>query len=375
MSTELVAHGAALPLTEVAYSKFTQARIDLLMKAKGNGAPLEIFYAFLELSARYDLDPLADEIWLAPMSGRNGQGGRLSILIGRNGYLKVARGHEDFIDVDADVVYSEDEYRVTRKADGTRTVEHSYGNPAKRGEAVGAYAVLQRNGYPDKYFFAPLAQYAKDASKSAWSYRDSMIIKCAVSYITRITYGVSGAVPADEVGAGLALDRADGNVIDAEGHETQPLALPQDLATLVARAAAVDSKSWRANEVAARLPDQDDRAYESAVRQIVSELQAWLVENEPQDAVVVFPDRNGDGSVDVAAELQHRWDVDPGWRGKVQPLLSRYVDAETGLEAAIGDGEDEKAAEMREALGDVAAELRDLGVPEGWWPETAGDQS
>jgi hypothetical protein len=134
-SQEVVVRGAALPLTEAAYKKFDQGRIDLLQKTVGGTAPLPTFYAFLELSARYDLDPLTGQIWLAQMPGRNGAAGRYAILVGRDGYLAVADRDPGFIDVDADVVYSKDEFRVTRKADGTRTVEHAYGNPSSAANA------------------------------------------------------------------------------------------------------------------------------------------------------------------------------------------------------------------------------------------------
>jgi hypothetical protein len=234
------------------------------------------------------------------MPGRNGAAGRYAILVGRDGYLAVADRDPGFIDVDADVVYSKDEFRVTRKADGTRTVEHAYGNPSTRGECLGAYAVLRREGKPDRYFYAPLDQYARNAEKSAWSYRDAMVIKCAVSYITRITYRVSGPVPADEVG--LALDQADGTEV------VQPAG------------------------------------------------------NEP---------------VDVAAELQKRWDTDREWRASVAPLLDRYATLEAAVDEALSSGQDEQAQEMRAQLAVIAGDLDALGVPEGFWPENlaAGAQS
>jgi hypothetical protein len=201
-----------------------------------------------------------------------------------------------------------------------------------------------------------------------------MVIKCAVSYITRITYRVSGPVPADEVG--LALDQADGNVIQAAGTDVPAAAaLPQDVAELVARAAGVDPKSWRTNEVAARLPEPDDRGYDAAVKQITAELEAWLAENEPPDAEVVAP--AGNEPVDVAAELQKRWDTDREWRASVAPLLDRYATLEAAVDEALSSGQDEQAQEMRAQLAVIAGDLDALGVPEGFWPENlaAGAQS
>lgn len=372
---EIVVSGTPLPLTELAYTKFDQGRIDLIRNAVNVQAPLEIFYAFLELSARYDLDPLTGEIWLASMPGKNGGGGRVAVMVGRDGYLKVARRDEAFIDVDADVVYSKDEYRVTRKADGTRSVEHSYGNPAERGEAMGAYAVLRREGKPDRYFYAPLDQYAKNADKSAWSYRDSMVIKCATSYITRLTYGVSGAVPADEINGGLAMTET--ARLDAADAPQRP-GVPEDLRALVDRAHALDPQSWRLNEVAARLPDPEDPGFDRAVKVVAGEIEAWLSENEPADAVVV-DDRAEAGAdavetVDVSAELNRKWLEEPEWREQVHPLLSQYVDVETALDEAVG-GDAPEAESLRARLGEVQDALDALGVPGGWWPATTSDAS
>jgi len=396
MSTEVVVHGAALPLTEPARDKFNQAQVDLLFASAPNGTPLQVFHAFLELAARYELDPFAQgEIWLVPMSGRNGGQGRIAVLVGRDGYLKVARRDPAFIDVDADVVYDKDEFRVTRKADGTRTVEHAYGNPAQRGNAVGAYAVLRREGKPDRYFFAPLTQYAKDADKSAWGYRDSMIIKCATSYISRTTYGVAGPIPADEVGAGLALDQATGEMGPVEG-ENGKIAFPESIAPLIAHAHALDPQTWRPNEVFARLDGTKE-----AEAEVEAELREWLATNEPEDAEVVEDDGDEaaadpppaepeqdspagqsleqvEGTVagdEARAAIEARWASrkkdDRAWREKVEVLFARHDE----LDAAADEVDGDQATEILAELDHIEAELDTLGVPRGWQPVAEGQTS
>jgi hypothetical protein len=378
MPNEVIVRGAVLPLTEKARDRFAQEQVDLIAASVApNGTPLATIHRFLELSARYELDPFAGEIWCALMAGKDGASGRVAILVGRDGYLKVARRDPIFIDVDADVVYEKDEFKVVRTADGSRTVEHSYGNPAQRGNALGAYAVLRREGKPDRYFYAPLHQYAKNADKSAWSYRDAMIVKCATSYIARTTYGISGPVPADEVNGGLALpsDGPDAGVI--EGRAAEGSLLPGDLADMVARAHALDPKAWRENEVLARLDGTPE--VEQAVR---VELAAWLDEHEPEEAEVV--DEAGGPASDATnghtiedeerrAEVQARYESDEEWRTKVDVLLHRRADLEAS--ASEMSAPNSASEDINAELDVIDQELDALGVPRGWMPVAEGQAS
>ena len=374
MPNEVVVRGTVLPLTEMARDQFNQGQIDLIAASvTPPGTNIATVHRFVELAARYELDPFAGEIWCALMGGRDGATGRVVILVGRDGYLKVARRDKLFIDVDADVVCDKDEFKVVRTADGNRTIEHSYGNPARRGNAVGAYAILRREGKPDRYFYAPLHQYAKNADKSAWSYRDAMIVKCATSYITRTTYGISGPVPADEINGGLALpgDGPEAGVI--EGRSAEGSLLPGDLGDLVARARVLDPKAWRENEVLARLDGTPET--EQAVRE---EIAAWLDEHEPEEAeVIADADQAGQTLEDMeadAASPQARYESDEEWRTKVDVLLHRRVDLEAAA-AETDRGDHPKADEISEELECIQADLDELGVPRGWMPAAEGQAS
>lgn len=150
--------------------------------------------------------------------------------------------------------------------------------------------------------------------------------------------------------------------------------IPTELEELVARAHAVDPKAWRLNEVAARLPEPTADGFAAALEQITVELKQWLDENEPQDAVVVH-DAPGNEGVDVAAELQHRWESDPEWRQKAEPVINSYADLEVALDTAVSDEDGAAAAEYREKLAAAQADLDALGIPAGWWPESAGAEA
>lgn len=320
----------------------------------------------------------------AQMSGRDGGGGRIAILVGRDGYLKCARRDPDFIDVDSDVVYDTDDFLVTRHADGSRTVEHSYGNPAQRGEAHGAYAIVRRKGKPDRYFYAPLDQYAKRADKSAWGYRDAMAIKAAVSYILRITYGVNGPVPADEVGAGLNF----GDATVSGGAVTEPEAspLPERIRGLFAEAHGLDPKSWRENEVRARIFGADGEVLIDSLRRVEHELVEWLEQNRPADAEVVdephegteppsMPDETEREALNAryrAAGTEDAEEDEREWRGRVDDLLNERAEHEYLLQRAQQADEPDAILEHDARLDAIDGQLGELGIPPGWLPPSDG---
>lgn len=126
---------------------------------------------FLEVCARYQLDPFAKQAYAAKMGG-----GGVSIIVSRDGLLAHAHRQQDFVRMDGDVVCKGDTFNV-RFADGERAVEHSYGNPSERGEVVGAWASVERRGHGSTFFYAPMAEYRKGSP--IWkSNPSSMILKC-----------------------------------------------------------------------------------------------------------------------------------------------------------------------------------------------------
>ncbi|HZR08950.1 MAG TPA: recombinase RecT [Myxococcales bacterium] len=370
---------------------------------KAHDTPL--LQRFLELSAALNLNPLMGEIWLAAIPSRNGSNqDRLAIMVGRDGYLKKAREHEDFIDVDADVVCENDVFAVKRRADGTRSVEHSYGHPTQRGQVVGAYAVLRRRGLPDRYFYAPLAEYAKDQEKSAWRYLHAMIVKAATSYILRTTYGVSGPVPYDELGAGLDLP---GSGDGPGGADVAVQPLEPQVAALWERIREVDPTAFSEGELRAR----SQGATPVQLANLVRELEGWLSEaGEITDAEVVetptFTDRDdlafegvaitGEGvaetfdltgeereivpddslplsesygvsapEVEAATDAtwraaQERWDTDEAWRTHISPFFDRYRELE-----ALNSPDPDVDAELHW----IEQQLVTFGAPLGWRPD------
>lgn len=338
-----------------------------------------IVQRFFELAARYDLDPLTGEIWLAAMRGRNSGPGDLAVLVGRDGYMKVARRQADFVTCFGQPVYSNDEYEVSVDDDGGYAVAHMPAHPKDRGELTGAYARLFRDGKPRLYFFAPIAQYQKGATRTSakgtevrtpWGYTDAMSVKCAMSYLLRTTYGVSGPVPFDEVSVGFDPEAGIGGADEhSEGEQVAPL--PETIASLFERARDVDAHAFSEGELRARVMG----ATPASLNQIEHELEEWLRENEPEDAVVVSEpievgEPQGAMPEDADESMTARWDAETDeFRLSVRGLFKRKDDLETRLAEMLPDDDarGDVNAELDSIEGQLGAEYK-VPTATGWRP-------
>lgn len=173
----------------------------------------EAFIPFLTIASELGLNPFTGEIWLIPQRNRvkNAQGRwedgppKYSPAVGRDGLLKSARRHPEYLGFKAGVHCEGDEFAIDY---GTQDVHHVQRWDGKeRGTILGAWCrVAMRNREPLLYY-APLREHGRyDTEKNrwqgAWDYLSGMILKSAVSYAHRLALGVSGVVPADELREG-----------------------------------------------------------------------------------------------------------------------------------------------------------------------------
>ncbi len=385
-----------IPLSDRAASTFSPGMVQMLVKSKvpNNTAPA-VVHAWLEMAAALGLNPLANEIWLANM------GGTVTPLVGRDGYMKKAKEDPAFISCEGQAVYEGDvfEPELLGPEEGWRVV-HKPKFP--RGKLLGGYAMLLRRGFAPAFFFADINDYGE--SGNAWKYRDSMIVKCAISYLLRVTYNVSGPAPYDEMvlnaggpepafGAGPDA----GAFVGGAASSAPEAALPDALVPLVTRAAAIDAERWDAEEVLARIPLPDQPGHDEAVAGITAELERFLAEHEVTDAEVIAeppakkaPARKRAAARPVpepaphtgpAEDLQERYEADEAFRTAVNPLLAKRMDLDAALDAlhsAHEDGASELPDDVREeiepiraALEQVVGELQQLGVPADWEPAEA----
>lgn len=264
---------------------------------------------FLELSARYQLDPFAKEIWAVKNPGRNGGGqGSVLIIVARDGLLKIANRTPGFMGIPGDVVCEKDTFRKRITETGTPVVTHEYaeGPPGSeaRGEIIGAWAMALRQGRTPTYFFAPLAEYfPKSESKakfSPWaSQKSAMILKCAQSVALRQAFSITGVL-----GEGEEARAAEVGEAPAVADDGIPTDLPTEIVLRAradfqaARDAGIDP--WRPAKVRATLLGLSDEE----VQQFLGELEGRIAEagGRVPDPETVFGDAAADAAIDSTAE-------------------------------------------------------------------------
>jgi len=161
-----------------------ERKLALIQGTVAKNATREEVGAFLQLAAKYELDPFAHEIWCAKGKGKDGGTGRLLIMVGRDGLRKIAQ--RNGIHVDGDVVHQHDRFDVVRSSDGNRTVEHAWGRPEDRGPIIGAWAECREGGplgKPLGFFYAAISEYKPTSEGmlkySPWGTQESVMILAA----------------------------------------------------------------------------------------------------------------------------------------------------------------------------------------------------
>lgn len=194
-ANELVAAAPATGIEQRRRGSFDPGQMELIRATVAKDANPGELAMFLEICARYQLDPFAKQIWCAKMGGSG-----ITIMVSRDGLLALANRDPDFDGMDGDVVRANDRFNKLHSPEGV-AIEHEvvHASPADRGEVVGAWAVVYRAGRRPTYFFAVLDQYKK-GGQSPWGKQlDAMILKVAESMALRKAFSISGVVGEDEV--------------------------------------------------------------------------------------------------------------------------------------------------------------------------------
>jgi phage recombination protein Bet len=217
-------HSEAL-VTDDHRSAWDSKQIALISRTVAKDANPEELHFFLQVAARYNLDPFQSEIYCAKTRGENGGPGRMMILVGEQGRLKVANRYEDYRGYRSDVVCENDRFmklsdpkEIPGVPGGYTYVEHSYsmGSPASdatvenggRGKILGGWCEVYREGRAPTFFYAPLSDYMPDPDKVSenakkfipWFKTESrMIVKCAISTAFRMAFTLAGIYGEEEI--------------------------------------------------------------------------------------------------------------------------------------------------------------------------------
>jgi hypothetical protein len=143
---------------------------------------------FIHLAVKYNLDPMAREIYFSKM------GGRPSYIVGRDGYLKIAMMDPGYAGLQSFTVKEGDHFEIDVEAN---RVIHKFG--AKRGPIIGAWAIARHTKRPPVMCFVEFGEYR--GNSPIWSkYPSAMIQKVAEVFVLRRQFNISGLVSQEEIG-------------------------------------------------------------------------------------------------------------------------------------------------------------------------------
>lgn len=236
---------------------------------------------FLEVCARYELDPFAKQAYAAKMNGNNGG---VSIIVSRDGLLAHAHRQQDFINMDGDVVCANDEFAMEFSG-GQRQVSHKYDSSKDRGPVVGAWAMVERREHGATYFYAPMSEYKRNSP--IWSKHPSaMILKVAESMALRKAYSISGVVGEAEMDTSRATNLTSVPVMGSDLHPDwgEDPELANSLRDAVNKARQLQPDRWLPAKVNAMLHGATDDQRKDLLKEIESEIAAH---EEVVDAEVV----------------------------------------------------------------------------------------
>lgn len=201
-----------VPLTIPARFGFDNEQLALIKQTVARGADTGALLMFLELTARYKLDPFAGQVYLAKMPGRDGEPPTYKTIVARDGLLVIANRYESFGGMEGDVIYASDIIERTR--DGfVHTYAAVEAEKRMKQDIIGAWCQVFREGRRPTFFLAKHASY-KRSNKSWTQYPDAMILKVAESMALRKAFSITGLIPEDEVGA--RYDERLGGVVEQQ---------------------------------------------------------------------------------------------------------------------------------------------------------------
>jgi hypothetical protein len=359
-STDVAVRGAmpGFDLTRAPAEQWDKQMLEMVAKNVFRGVQVTEMqlYFCLSIAESLDLNPMIGEIYYIPGKSDNGKGPALIPYIGRNGLVKKARQRTTYYE--SDTVHANDKFRMVRKADGQRTVTHSYG-ATERGPIIGAYAFLHdRNGVEEPaFFYAELEEYLPtfDAdwkmSKSPWgNQRSAMIEKCAMIGAGRKRLDLGNVLADGEIERVQQMQEIGpptvGRVSAEEQAEFSFDDLTDDAELALRLQLATTALEWPPAKCDMALAGQPDER----LREIADQLDAEVEKGEVVDAEVVTPEVMAEDFDAAAAEVRA-----DGLRGKIADLTEQQ---------RMCDSQSEEWAELDARVEQLGAELAAISNPD-----------
>jgi hypothetical protein len=283
---------------------------------------------FLEVAARYRLDPLLKEIFAAKFEGDSGP---VTIFAGRDGLLKAARDTGRFVRMESHTVCEKDVFRkvvdTAASIEEDRevlTIHHETKGmgSAARGPIVGAYALVWTTSSPHPWYseatweeYGQRKQETNSKKDTLWTldsskgFPSAMMVKVPESYTLRKACGLTGLVGEDEIRQQLD-EEPERPALSGSG-ATPTVEYPEDergerLKALVGRANELVPGSWRDAKVAVELGVGD----EAAIEALIGKVGRFIATRSPSDPLLMVA-ATAEDEPEAEEPLPHvEWDAD-----------------------------------------------------------------
>lgn len=161
-----------------------EEQIKVIHETVAKGTTLTELAYFLNVARSVGLNPFNKEIWCYKDNK-----GNLVMFAGRDGFLKKAQENPKFTGIRSSEVKANDEFSIDI---ANNHISHKISNLKDRGEIVGGYAIVFREGGEPTIVVVEFARYNKPNGYSAWkSHPEDMIKKVAESKALKLAFGIS----------------------------------------------------------------------------------------------------------------------------------------------------------------------------------------
>ena len=183
-------------------AEYDKDMLNVIKSTVAKDATDEELYMFLNVASSYNLNPFKKEIWFVKMGKSN------SIMVSRDGYVKIVKEDPRFLKLQSDAVYENDEFNMEWEGMEIKTFTHKHG-ASDRGNIIGAWAGLKFIGLDPLYVYVPFKEYNKGGS--VWgTNKSAMIRKVAEKEVCRLGGDVSGLHISEEMPEGYGVDSEPG---------------------------------------------------------------------------------------------------------------------------------------------------------------------
>jgi hypothetical protein len=170
-----------------------QSQLEVMWQTVAIDTTPEEFAYFLNVASAVGLNPFLREIYCWKSKGK------LTIMTGRDGYLKTAKKDPSFKGLHSMEVCEKDTFKMAYVDGAMQVKEHEIKDFNDRGKIIGAWAKAEFDGQSPIVVYASAAEY-KQSNKDVWNRTESaMMRKVPESMALKRGAGISGLVTHEEI--------------------------------------------------------------------------------------------------------------------------------------------------------------------------------